>query len=63
MGKNAAGREAVTHVLLRPAIAFGGARRPTDDEIRALHHDAHEQCYIANSVTTEVEVGPPTVDA
>ena len=56
MGKNTAGREAVTHVLLRPAIAFSGPRTPNADELRALHHDAHEQCYIANSVTTVVEV-------
>jgi organic hydroperoxide reductase OsmC/OhrA len=59
MGKNAAGRDAVTRVRLRPEIRFSGARIPTDDEVRALHHEAHEQCFIANSVTTEVEVLPP----
>jgi organic hydroperoxide reductase OsmC/OhrA len=49
----------VTRVRLRPEIRFSGARIPTDDEVRALHHEAHEQCFIANSVTTEVEVLPP----
>src|SRR5262245_17676264 len=58
MGKNAAGREAVTHVTLRPRIVFSGARSPTSEELSALHHEAHEQCYIANSVTTAVEVAP-----
>jgi organic hydroperoxide reductase OsmC/OhrA len=58
MGKNAAGRDAVTHVTLRPAIAFSGSRKPSPEELAALHHEAHEQCYIANSVTTAVEVAP-----
>jgi len=56
MGENAAGREAVTRVALRPVIRWSGARRPTDEDVRRLHHDAHEQCYIANSVTTEITV-------
>jgi organic hydroperoxide reductase OsmC/OhrA len=55
MGANAAGREAVTRVVLRPRIAWSG-RAPTADELHALHHAAHEQCFIANSVTTEVVV-------
>jgi len=56
MGTNAAGRAAVTHVLLRPVLTYSGARVPTRAEIDELHHAAHEQCFIANSVTTIVEV-------
>ncbi len=55
MEKNAAGRVAVTRVTLRPEIAYEG-RRPTEAEAHELHHDAHEQCFIANSVKTEVVV-------
>jgi len=56
MGANAEGREAVTHVVLRPAIRFSGQRTPSESEVRDLHHAAHEQCFIANSVTTVVTV-------
>jgi len=57
-GKNAAGRDAVTRVVLRPSIRWSGARLPTDAELAALHHDAHEQCFIANSVTSEIVIEP-----
>jgi organic hydroperoxide reductase OsmC/OhrA len=56
MGRNAAGREGVTAVRLRPAIRFSGPNAPSETELADLHHRAHEGCYIANSVTTEVTV-------
>ena len=46
---------AVTRVTLRPEITYDG-RRPTEAERDAMHHDAHVECFIANSVTTEVLV-------
>jgi len=55
MEKNAEGRMAVTRVTLHPEIVYEG-RRPTADETHALHHEAHEECFIANSVKTEVVV-------
>jgi organic hydroperoxide reductase OsmC/OhrA len=58
MEKNDRGKLAITRVLLRPAIRFGGAKTPTPDEITQLHHQAHENCFIANSVRTEIEVAP-----
>lgn len=57
LGKNAEGRQAMLKVVLRPSITFAGAP-PTADELRALHDRAHHECYIANSVTTTVEVEP-----
>lgn len=56
LARVARGKMAVTRVVLRPAITWSGDRRPTSDQITALHHTAHEQCFIANSVTTEVVV-------
>ena len=56
LGKNTDGKMAMTRVVLRPVIDFTGERRPTPDEIAALHHAAHQACSIANSVTTEVVV-------
>jgi organic hydroperoxide reductase OsmC/OhrA len=55
MEKNAEGRIAITRVTLRPAIAYDG-RTPDDAEADHLHHEAHEACYIANSVRTEIVV-------
>jgi organic hydroperoxide reductase OsmC/OhrA len=56
LGRDADGRIAMTRITLRPAIAFGGERRPDAAELDAIHHTAHERCYIANSLKTEVVV-------
>jgi len=53
--KDAQGRWAVTRVTLRPAIDYAGAA-PGADEAAQLHHAAHETCFIANSVKTQVTV-------
>lgn len=55
LGKNGAGRLAMTRIVLRPRIAFAGTP-PSPEALAALHHDAHERCYIANSLTAEVVV-------
>jgi organic hydroperoxide reductase OsmC/OhrA len=57
LSKNAAGKLAITSVTLRPAIVFEG-RQPGGDDLDAMHHKAHEECYIANSVTAEITVAP-----
>jgi organic hydroperoxide reductase OsmC/OhrA len=56
--KNEAGRFAVTRVTLRPKIVFSGETVPDEAAIAALHDKAHENCFIANSVTTKVMVEP-----
>jgi organic hydroperoxide reductase OsmC/OhrA len=47
----------MSRVTLRPRVTFSGPA-PSAEELRALHHSAHEKCYIANSVRTEVRVEP-----
>lgn len=47
----------MTKVTLRPAVAFTG-RQPTAEELDVLHHAAHDDCFIANSVKTEVVIEP-----
>jgi len=47
----------VSVVTLNPKIGYSGDRRPTPAEEEQLHHLAHEQCFIANSVKTQVRVG------
>ncbi|MBN8246786.1 MAG: OsmC family protein [Verrucomicrobia bacterium] len=58
LGRAADGRMAMTRVLLRPKVRCSGARRPTSEDLQRLHHAAHEACFIANSVRTEVRVEP-----
>jgi organic hydroperoxide reductase OsmC/OhrA len=57
MGRIAPGRMAVTRIVLRPAISFAG-RQPDSAELDRLHHEAHERCFIANSLTSEIIVEP-----
>lgn len=57
LGKNAAGRTAMLKVALRPRVTWEG-REPGAEELAAIHHQSHLDCYIANSVTTEVSVEP-----
>lgn len=52
---NDEGRLAVTRVVLHPKIVFGG-EAPSPETVADLHHVAHEQCFIANSVRTNVTV-------
>lgn len=56
MEKNPQGKFAVTRITLRPKIQFSGEKQPSASELSALHHAAHEECYIANSIKSEVVV-------
>ncbi len=58
MARNSAGKMAMTQVTLRPQALFCGAKQPTREQLGQLHHQAHEECYIANSVTTDVRCVP-----
>ena len=52
----APGRQAVTKVSLHPQIEWQGPT-PDQESLDRMHHEAHELCFIANSVKTEVTVG------
>lgn len=56
LGTNARGKDVITDITLRPDIDFSGEKRPTPADIEAMHHEAHEVCCLANSVTAEVRV-------
>jgi organic hydroperoxide reductase OsmC/OhrA len=58
MGKDTSGRLAITRVTLRPEARFGGDHPPAAEEIAAMHHEAHDKCFIANSVKSEVRCEP-----
>ena len=52
------GKQAITRVTLRPDIGFSHDKQPSPEELRSLHHKAHDNCFIANSVCTEITVEP-----
>lgn len=58
MGKNASAKLAMTVVTLRPCVVFVGDKQPDRAQLDHLHESAHAQCFIANSVLTEVRCEP-----
>lgn len=55
MAKTDAGKEWMAKIMLDPQIEWLGDT-PTDEQLAKLHHDAHEMCYIANSIKSEIVV-------
>jgi len=54
MEQNSYKKMSITKVTLRPKIVFSGAKNPSLEQLEKMHHLSHEQCFIANSVRTEV---------
>jgi organic hydroperoxide reductase OsmC/OhrA len=61
MTKNEKGVPFISTVTLNPRIVYGGDKRPSAEELAHLHHESHEQCFIAQSVKTEVKVNDVSV--
>lgn len=59
MTKNERGVLWMSKVMLRPRIGWSGSKVPGAADIDRLHHRAHEECYIANSIKTEVTITTP----
>lgn len=58
MGPDSQGRLVVRQVLLRPATAFPPGQAPSAEQLAHLHHQAHEACFLANSVKTQIDCEP-----
>lgn len=56
--KNGEGRLTMQTVTLRPAVSFRAGSQPSSAGLEALHHEAHDACYLSNSVRTEIRVEP-----
>jgi organic hydroperoxide reductase OsmC/OhrA len=56
--KNSAGKLAITRVTLRPRIVWSSGVTVSAEDLAQLHHEAHENCFIASSVKTEITVAP-----
>ncbi len=58
MGTNGEGQMAMSEVTLKPEVKFFGERIPSKEQIDQMHLEAHEECFIANSVKTDVRCEP-----
>jgi organic hydroperoxide reductase OsmC/OhrA len=63
MGRNTEGKKAITIVTLRPRVAFSGDKMQSRQQVDQMHHKAHEECFIANSVRSDVRCEPVYADA
>ena len=61
VGKNSSNKMAVLQVVLRPVIEFTGSTQPSEQDLKSMHEKAHTECFISNSVLTEVLVEPQKV--
>ena len=60
MTKNERGVPFISTVTLNPHIIYGGQKLPSPDDEKKLHHEAHEGCFIAQSVKTVITVSDGT---
>jgi organic hydroperoxide reductase OsmC/OhrA len=58
LAKNGDGKLAMTVVTLHPTATFSGEKQPSREDIQSLHHRAHEECFIALSVKSEIRCEP-----
>jgi organic hydroperoxide reductase OsmC/OhrA len=54
MDKVEDGNIEMTQITLRPNVTFSGEKQPTMEQLENMHHQSHEQCFLANSVKTEI---------
>jgi len=58
LGKNDAGKTALTEVVLQPRVVFSDGQTPSAEDLDALHEKAHAHCFLANSVSTRILLKP-----
>jgi len=58
MTKNERGKMTISKIILRPQIIYAGQNIPSDAELEELHHKAHEECIIANSIKSDIVIEP-----
>ena len=56
MAKDSEGKISMTKVTLKPHVKFSGDKKPTMEQLEKMHHQSHEQCFIANSVKTKIVI-------
>ena len=58
LARDDGGKTGISIVTLRPEVTFSGSPQPSDSEIEAMHRDAHDHCFIANSLKSEIICNP-----
>ncbi|QTL03089.1 OsmC family protein [Aquabacter sp. L1I39] len=58
MGPNASGKLYVARITLNPDARFSGEKLPSAEDIAALHHRAHEECYVGHSLRADIVISP-----
>lgn len=58
LGKSEKGGMAMTRIELSPKALFSGENQPDTAMLESIHQKAHKSCFIANSLTTAVEINP-----
>lgn len=56
LDKNDRGQPVVTRIDLHPRVIFGGDKQPDQADVTRMHERAHQACFIANSVKSEVKL-------
>lgn len=56
MAADDSGKISMTKITLRPDVKFAGERQPTIEQLEKMHDQSHEQCFIANSIKSEVVI-------
>lgn len=56
MKENQDGKLAITEVILKPLVRFAKNSKINNEVFNELHNKAHQHCFIAHSVTTEIIV-------
>lgn len=59
LGKNERGKTFMARITLQPRVTFSGDKMPTPDELADLHHRVHDDCFIANSILSQIVIDPP----
>jgi len=54
IAKDTEGKLSMTKVTLRPKVIFYSEKQPSFEQLQKMHHQSHQQCFIANSVKTEI---------
>jgi organic hydroperoxide reductase OsmC/OhrA len=58
LAANSRGKLCMTGVNLRPHAVFTSAKVPSPEAVEAMHEEAHQECYLANSVVTQLTTTP-----
>ncbi|MBA3979912.1 MAG: osmotically inducible protein OsmC [Alcanivorax sp.] len=62
LGKNDAGKMSLTEITLRPRVVFADEASPDEATLRALHEEAHDRCFIANTLNAKMTLEPEIID-